>query len=110
MSGEIDFTFTDARRRLLEEIELGHRVVMALFMENRAALLDLYDIEREAYYAYVRIERGDDLGPAGQVSPRRVAEARDKWHAALRVLVNAGGTANVMTRLLRERVKGEGAP
>lgn len=67
-----------------------------------AELLALYGAERDAYYQYVKVSRGDTLGVNSQVSPKRVREARTEWQEAYEARLEAGlGTEATMALLQR---------
>ena len=66
-------------------------------------LEELYDAEVEAYRAYVRAERGEDLVSHQRVSPQRVERLRDAWLVALRAYVTAGGTYETTRDILAGR-------
>lgn len=48
-----------------------------------ASAEELYDAEREAYYAYLRVATGADLVTGQRVSPVKAKRAYDAWLAAL---------------------------
>lgn len=66
-------------------------------MTDDAALLELYDASSRSYATYVKVARGDSKDLT-----TRKAEAL--WHEAHAALVLAGGTPEVVQRLLRARV------
>lgn len=69
-----------------------------------ATVAELYDAEREAYYAYVKVASGSDLVLRSQrISDTKVAAAREEWHARLEALRAAGGTPEVVRDVLQER-------
>lgn len=66
---------------------------------------ELYNAEKRAYYAFVRIKRGDDLGAHQRISARRVAAAYKLWILAEERLRQAGGTRQVVRIIAQSRAK-----
>lgn len=66
----------------------------------------LYEAEKEAYNAYLRIKRGDDLVRGQRVSERRVQVAWNRWMIAERRLRRAGGTREAVRAMLQDRTAG----
>ena len=59
---------------------------------------ELYAIEKEAYNKYVRLRAGDH---PRRVTEAMIAEARKDWITKLGALKNAGGTTEVLMRVLQ---------